>query len=66
MKPNRNQHADFTEADTSLLQQDFLVNFPGTNSETCDNEVVSQVGKPEHPIIAPRVFFSVPVKPPED
>ncbi|XP_070602759.1 tudor domain-containing protein 5 isoform X2 [Erythrolamprus reginae] len=42
MKPNRNQHDDFTEDDTSLLQQDCLVNFPGTNSETCNNEVVSQ------------------------
>ncbi|KAM3838769.1 tudor domain-containing protein 5 [Vipera latastei] len=42
MKPNPNQLADFTEADTSLLQQDFLVNLPATNSEICNNETVSQ------------------------
>ncbi|KAK9403889.1 tudor domain-containing protein 5 [Crotalus adamanteus] len=42
MKPNPNQLADFTEADTSLLQQDFLVNFPAINSETCNNVIVSQ------------------------
>ncbi|XP_060546116.1 tudor domain-containing protein 5 [Pantherophis guttatus] len=58
MKPNQNQHADFTEADTSLLQQDFLVNFPGTNPETCNNEVVSQhtasqFSDPELPYLEP-------------
>lgn len=62
MKPNPNQLADFTEADTSLLQQDFLVNLPATNSEICNNETVSQVGKSECLITAFHVFYSVPVK----
>uniref|UniRef100_A0A2D4ND45 Uncharacterized protein n=2 Tax=Micrurus spixii TaxID=129469 RepID=A0A2D4ND45_9SAUR len=58
MKPNPNQHADFIEADTSLLQQDSLVNFPGTNSETCNNELVSQhtasqSSDPEVPYLEP-------------
>ncbi|XP_058034567.1 tudor domain-containing protein 5 isoform X2 [Ahaetulla prasina] len=62
MKPNQNQHADFTKADTSLLQQEFLVNFPGTNSETCNNEVVSQhtasqSSYPEVPYLEP-VYLS--------
>ncbi|KAG8132863.1 hypothetical protein E2320_010681 [Naja naja] len=56
--PNPNQHGDFIEADTSLLQQDSLVNFPGTNSETCNNEVVSQQtasqsSDPEVPYLEP-------------
>ncbi|XP_026558997.1 tudor domain-containing protein 5 [Pseudonaja textilis] len=56
--PNPNQHADFIEADTSLLQQDSLINFPGTNSETCNNEVVSQhtasqSSDPEVPYLEP-------------
>ncbi|XP_013929727.1 PREDICTED: tudor domain-containing protein 5 [Thamnophis sirtalis] len=61
MKLHRNQPADFTEADPSLLQEDFLVNFPGTNSETCNNEEVSQhttsqSSDPEVPYLEP-VYF---------
>ncbi|XP_063154540.1 tudor domain-containing protein 5 [Candoia aspera] len=58
MKPSPNPQAVFTETDTSLLQQEFLADFPETNPETCNNEVVSQqtasqCSDPEVPYLEP-------------
>ncbi|XP_007432545.1 tudor domain-containing protein 5 [Python bivittatus] len=58
MKPSSNPQAVFTEADTSLFQQEFLTDFPKTNPETCNNEVVSQhtashCSDPEVPYLEP-------------